>query len=115
MHSSSNAGEATDNANVEEVAMARFAFHFLSDGLNIAQRLKTQTCVESHAPLHLEANIAALRVLALAGQFRCLLRIGTCIAAVALSRRSCTFTSRVFTFICSGHEGSFCVNMPSLV
>ena len=35
--------------------------------------------------LHLEGYITALRVLAVAGKFGCLLRIGTCIAAVILS------------------------------
>ena len=87
--------------------MARFfAFRLFSNGLNIAQRFQTQTCVESHAPLHLEANIAALRVLALAGQLRCFLRIGTCIAAVILSGHSRTFTSHVFAFLRIGHENS---------
>ena len=115
MHSSSNAGGATVIANVADGAMARFAFRFFSEGLNIAQRFESQICVESHAPLHLEAYITALRVLASAGQFGCFLRIGTCITAVILSGRSGAFTSRVFAFLCRGHESSFYLNMPSLV
>jgi len=65
--------------------------------------------------LHLEGYITALRVLALAGQFRCLLRFGTCIAAVILSRRSRAFASRVFAFFRRGHKSSINLNMPSLV
>ena len=66
-------------------------------------------------PLHLETYIAALRMLALAGQFGRCLRIGTCIAAVILSGRSRTVASGVFAFLQSGHKNSFCVSMPSLV
>jgi hypothetical protein len=83
--------------------------------IEIAQEFETHGCVKSQAPLHLEANIPALRVLALAGQFGCLLRIGTCIAAVILSGRCRTVASRVFAFLCRGHESSFYLNMPSLV
>ena len=55
----------------------------------------------------------AFRVVALAGQFGCLLRIGTYIAAVILSGRSRTVASRVFAFLCRGHESSSQLNMPS--
>jgi hypothetical protein len=65
------------------------------------------------SPLHLEAYVTALRVLALAGKFGCLLRIGTCIAAVTLSGRSRTVASSVFAFIRRGHKGSLYLNMPS--
>jgi hypothetical protein len=51
------------------------------------------------SPLHLKADIAALRMLALAGKFGLLLRIGTGIAAVIFSGRNRTVASRVFTFL----------------
>jgi hypothetical protein len=57
----------------------------------------------------------AFRVVALAGQLGCLFRIGTYIAAVILSGRSRTVTSRVFAFLCRGHESSSYLNMPSLL
>jgi hypothetical protein len=63
--------------------------------------------------LDFERFSIAFRVLALAGQFGCLLAIGTCFAAVILSGRSRTVASRVFAFLCRGHESSFCLNMPS--
>jgi hypothetical protein len=82
--------------------------------LNIAQNFETHGCVKGHTTLHLEACITALRVLALAGQFGFFLRIRTCIAAVILAGRSRAVTSRVIAFLRSGHESSFCLNMPSL-
>jgi hypothetical protein len=88
-----------------------FCLSLFSDGANIARRFETHICIESHAPLHLEAYITALRVLALAGQVRCPLRIGTCIAAVILSWRSRTVATRLFAFLRSGHEVSFRVNL----
>jgi hypothetical protein len=48
----------------------------------------------------------AFRVVALAGQFRCLLGIGTYIAAVILSGRSRTVAGRVFAFFRCGHKSS---------
>jgi hypothetical protein len=53
-------------------------------------------------------------VLALAGKFGCLLRIGACIAAVILTGRSRAFASRVFAFFCRGHKISLYLNIPSL-
>jgi hypothetical protein len=46
-------------------------------------------------------------VVALAGQFGCLLRVGKCVAAVILAGRSITVASRVFAFLCRGHAISF--------
>jgi hypothetical protein len=95
--------------------MEGFAFDFFSNELKIAQRVETHGCFESHAPLHLQAYITALRVLALAGQFGCLLRIGACIAAVILSGRRRTVAGCVFAFLCRGHESSFDLNVFSLI
>jgi hypothetical protein len=114
MHNSSNAGGATLIANVAEEAMARFAFHSFSDGLKILQKFETCRGVKSSAMLHLEADITALRVSALAGEFGRFFRIGTRIAAVSFSRRSDAVAGGVFALFCGGHESSFELNVLSL-
>ena len=64
-------------------------------------------------PLHLEACVAALRVLAFAACLRTLFLVCTCRTAMLLAARGLTITARSFALFRRRHKRSSCPNMPS--
>lgn len=61
---------------------------------------------QDRAELHLESDIAAFRVFALARCLRTLLCVGTCGAAMLLANGGLTIAAGMFAFVRGGHKRS---------